>query len=103
VRFYPVSFTPASSKYAGEACHGVFMIVTDRNALRPVRVGAELAAALQRLYGGHFRIDAAAQLFGSKEAVTRLRSGDDPRIVASTWAAEETKWRELRARYLLYR
>ena len=30
VRFYPVSFTPTSSKYAEERCQGVFMVVTNR-------------------------------------------------------------------------
>ena len=40
VRFYPISFTPTSSRFANELCHGVFIIVTDRDRLRPVRVGA---------------------------------------------------------------
>ena len=40
VRFYPVRFTPTSSKYAKEECQGVFMVVTDRAALRPVRARA---------------------------------------------------------------
>ncbi len=32
VRFYPVTFTPAAgAKLGGEACHGVFLIVTDRD------------------------------------------------------------------------
>ena len=44
VRFYPVRFTPASSKYAKEACQGVFIIITDRTALRPVRVGGSQSA-----------------------------------------------------------
>ena len=48
VRFYPVRFTPVSSKYAKEECQGVFMVVTDRAALRPVRLGVELASALHR-------------------------------------------------------
>src|SRR5438093_8140115 len=45
VRFYAVRFTPASSKYAGQECQGVFIVVTDREALRPVRVGLEVASA----------------------------------------------------------
>ena len=45
VKFYPVRFTPLSSKYAKEECQGVFLVVTDRQALRPVRLGVELAAA----------------------------------------------------------
>ena len=48
IRFYPVRFTPTTSKYANEACGGVFMIVTDRLALHPVRVGVEIAAMLQK-------------------------------------------------------
>ena len=50
VRFYPVRFTPTSSKYAGEECQGVFLIVTDRVSLRPVRLGIEIAAMLHKQY-----------------------------------------------------
>ena len=39
VRFYPVRFTPTASKFANEECQGVFIVVTDREAVRPVRVG----------------------------------------------------------------
>ena len=35
VRFYPVRFTPVSSKFADEECGGVFMVMTDRASLRP--------------------------------------------------------------------
>ena len=43
IRFYPITFTPTSSKYANEECQGVFMVVTNRAALQPVRVGIEIA------------------------------------------------------------
>src|SRR3989337_1790662 len=45
-RCYPMSFTPSAGPYAGESCQGVFIVVTDRDALRPARVGLEIAAAL---------------------------------------------------------
>ena len=32
VRFYPVEFTPASNRYAGERCGGVHLIVTNRRS-----------------------------------------------------------------------
>ena len=102
IRFYPVRFTPASSKYAKEECQGVFMIVTDRAALRPVRVGLEIAAALARMYPAQFDLDATARLFGSRETLARIRSGDDPAAIAASWGAAESKWRLLRAKYLLY-
>ena len=46
IRFYPITFTPKSSKYANEECQGVFMVITNRSQLQPVRVGLEIAAAL---------------------------------------------------------
>lgn len=103
VRFYPVTFTPASSKYANEVCQGVFMVVTDRQALRPVRVGLEVAAMLHRLYGSKYEIEAAERLFGSKESLARVKAGEDPARVAASWAAGEGRWRKLRAKYLIYR
>ena len=103
VSFYPVRFTPASSKYAGEECQGVFMLVTDRIALRPVRLGVEIAAMLHKLYGPAFDLDAAERLLGSRDAITRIRAGEDPEAIAATWAATESSWRTLRAKYLLYK
>jgi uncharacterized protein YbbC (DUF1343 family) len=103
LRFYPVRFTPTSSKYANEECQGVFMVVTDRVALRPVRVGAEIAAALGKLYGAKYEIDAAARLFGSAANLASLKSGSDPGTIAASWGQAEARWRLMRAKYLIYR
>jgi uncharacterized protein YbbC (DUF1343 family)/CubicO group peptidase (beta-lactamase class C family) len=102
IRFYPVRFTPTSSKYAKQECQGVFMIVTDRVALRPVRVGLEIAAALARMYPAEYQLDAAARLLGSRDALGRVKAGDDPAAIAASWGAAEARWRLLRAKYLLY-
>jgi uncharacterized protein YbbC (DUF1343 family)/CubicO group peptidase (beta-lactamase class C family) len=103
IRFYPVRFTPTSSKYAGQECQGVFLIVTDRATLRPVRLGVEVAALLHKLYGAAFELDAADRLFGSREGLARIRAGEDPAAIAASWGAVEARWRLLRAPYLLYR
>ena len=80
----------------------MFIIVTDRTALHPVRVGLEIAAALSRMYPARYQIDAAASLLGSRESLARIRSGEDPAAVAASWAVAESRWRLLRAKYLLY-
>jgi uncharacterized protein YbbC (DUF1343 family) len=103
IRAYPIRFTPVSSKYSGEECQGVFLIVTDRAALHPVRLGIEIAAALHKLYGAKFDLDAAERLFGSREGIARIRAGEDPASIAASWGAAESRWRQLRAQYLLYR
>jgi uncharacterized protein YbbC (DUF1343 family)/CubicO group peptidase (beta-lactamase class C family) len=103
VRFYPVSFTPAAgTKLGGETCHGVFAIVTDRDRLRPVRVGLQIAATLSRLYGSRFTLEDAESLFAPKAMLARIRAGEDPAAIAASWAADEATWRLTRARYLLY-
>ena len=103
IRFYPVRFTPTASRYAKDECQGVFMVITDRMALRPVRVGVEIASALSRLYGWQFQLEKAERLFGSNEGLTRIRAGEDPVAIASAWSAGEARWRLKRAKYLLYR
>jgi uncharacterized protein YbbC (DUF1343 family)/CubicO group peptidase (beta-lactamase class C family) len=102
ISFYPVRFTPSASKYAGEECQGVFMVVTDRTALRPVRLGVEIASALHRLYGGKFDLDAAARLLGSRNTISRIEAGEDPANIAESWAAAASRWRLLRSPYLIY-
>ncbi len=103
IRFYPVSFTPSSSHYNGQVCHGVFFTITDRTALQPVRVGLEVAAALWKLHPDHFQSQNTDRLLGSRESLERVKAGEDPAVVAASWAADEARWRQLRAKYLLYR
>jgi uncharacterized protein YbbC (DUF1343 family) len=103
IRFYPTAFTPTSSKYARETCQGVFMVITNRTALQPVRVGLEVAAALWKLHGDAYRMENTDRLVGSRSVLERVRSGEDPAAVAAGWLPDEARWRLLRAKYLLYR
>jgi hypothetical protein len=85
VRFYPVEFTPASSVHAGALCRGVFMVITDRQGIRPVRVGVEIAAAISTLFPGKLTLAPTTRLFGSAAGLARIqawrRSGRDCAIV----------------------
>ena len=103
IRFYPITFTPTASKYANEACQGVFMVVTNRNVLQPVRVGVEIASALFALYGDQYQPSTMWRLIGAEQIVERLKQGEDPAAIASRWSADEARWRLLRAKHLLYR
>ena len=78
------------------------MIVTDRDRLRPVRVGVEIAATLSRLYGAQFKLEDAAyavRLEGDDRKNPRRRR---PAAIAASWAQDEAAWRLTRAKYLLY-
>ena len=102
VRFYPVSFTPLSSKFAGEKCRGVFILVTDRQAIRPVRLGLEVAVTLHRLYPAKYRLEKEENLLGSETTLIQILAGEDAAVIAKNWRADEKHWRQLRRRYLLY-
>ena len=102
VRFYPVSFTPQSSKFAGERCQGVFILLTDRQQLQPVRLGLEVAAILHRLYPAEYRLEEEDTLLGSETVLSNILAGEDPTRVVQAWEADEKQWRQLRSRYLLY-
>ncbi|HUQ86046.1 MAG TPA: serine hydrolase [Vicinamibacterales bacterium] len=103
ISFYPITFTPISSKYAKEECRGVFMVITNRAALRPVRVGIEIASALFSLYGSKYEPSNMWRLVGSEPIVARIKNGEDPAAIAASFADDEARWRRLRAKYLLYR
>jgi uncharacterized protein YbbC (DUF1343 family)/CubicO group peptidase (beta-lactamase class C family) len=103
IRFYPVSFTPTASKYAKEPCEGVFLVITNRASLQPVRLGLEIAGTLAKLYPDRFRTENTDRLVGSRSALERAKAGEDPARIAAVWATSEARWRLLRAKYLLYR
>jgi uncharacterized protein YbbC (DUF1343 family) len=103
VRFYPVTFTPGASKYANQACHGVFVMITDRTALQPVRLGLEIVSALARLFGDSYTLEHTDRLLGSRDSLERVTRGEDPAAVAASWAVAEARWRQTRAKYLLYK
>ena len=102
VRFYPVSFTPQASKFSGKKCQGVFILVTDRRAFRPVRLGLEVAFFLHRLYPSKYRLAEEENLLGSETTLRKILVGEDPAGIVKTWQAGEKHWRQLRRRYLLY-
>ncbi len=101
LRVYPTSFTPQSSKFAGEVCHGVFFVVTDRAALRSVRLGAELAHALHRLHPREFELDRVTGLFG-RRTVEQIRSGLTVDAIVDSWRSVENDWRQSRREFLIY-
>ena len=103
IRFYPVTFTPKSSKYANEECRGVFMMVTNRATLQPARVGIEVASALASLHGANYQPNNMWRLIGSEQIVARIQQGEDPAAITARWTADEARWRRLRAKHLLYR
>ncbi len=102
LRFYPVTFTPTAAKFANERCEGVFIVITDRAAVRSTRLGVELASALTTMAPDKFLMDSNLRLIGSADDIAKIKAGDDPAAIAAAWSGAEARWRLLRAKYLLY-
>lgn len=103
VRFVPITFTPTSSNYSGQACQGVNIMVTDRSGLDAPELGIELAAALRKLYPSDFRIEKMQGLLVNQSAYDALMAGQDPRRIAQDWMDELQKFGKIREKYLIYK
>src|SRR6185369_9048948 len=78
VRVYPTKFQPSSGPFAGKAIEGVRLVIINREQLNSVRVGLDVAYALQRLYPGKINFEACRFLLDSREVVDALKSNAAP-------------------------
>jgi uncharacterized protein YbbC (DUF1343 family)/CubicO group peptidase (beta-lactamase class C family) len=102
VRFVPVTFTPSSSVYSGQACSGLNVILTDRNGFDAPELGIELASALRKLYPADFKMERMSELLVSQSLYEALAAGQDPRRIAQDWQDGLEKFQLMRKKYLIY-
>ena len=102
IRFYPTTFTPESGALKGNAVEGVRFVIIDREAFSPIRLGLEIAAALEELYPGKINLEKCAALIGSHEVIRALRDGTDPETIEDQLRAPLDEFKVRRKPYLLY-
>lgn len=103
VRFVPVDFTPQSSTYAHQLCHGVNIVLLDRSVLDAPEMGVELASALHKLYGTAYDMHRMPELLKNKAAFDGIGAGEDPRRISQDWQEQLSKFQEMRQKYLIYK
>jgi uncharacterized protein YbbC (DUF1343 family)/CubicO group peptidase (beta-lactamase class C family) len=103
VRFVPIEFTPTSSKHANEKCGGVNITVVDREAIRPVTVGLQIAHTLRTLYGDKWDVDAMDRLLINKEVLAAIREGADVNKLEAVYRPALDDFLNRREKHLLYR
>ena len=103
VRFANQPFIPVSGLYAGQRCGGVGVRVTDRAALRSMRVGLEIAATLQKKYPDHFDVTKLLFLVSNDSTIQQLQSGTPVGQIIDTWAKDLAAYDTARRRYFLYK
>jgi len=103
VQFKNQPFIPVMGLYAGLRCGGVGMRITDRQAVRAMRVGLEIAAILKRLYPDKFDPEKLAFLIGNDETVRELQENVPPEKIVQSWNTELSAFEQLRKKYFLYK
>lgn len=111
VRFRPVYFVPAFSKYRDQPCQGVHLYVQDREQFQPITVTLHLLACIRSAYpdhfawhepwtcGGHHPIDL---LSGGSAVREHLDSERPVAELVDGWAGALRAFCDCRARVLLY-
>jgi uncharacterized protein YbbC (DUF1343 family) len=102
IAFVPVSFVPSASVYADRLVRGVRLVVTDREALRPVRVALAIARVLEALYPADFRPAAVQALLVHRPTLWSLLRGEPLWRIAQWADTDLLAFLQRRAVYLLY-
>jgi uncharacterized protein YbbC (DUF1343 family) len=92
VSFVPSHFTPASSKHAGEMCHGVKIEMHDRSVFRPVLTGLVVISELLRQRPGVVKLNYRwlGKLLGKGSVAGFLEKGGNPVHLEDEWNAENS-------------
>ena len=103
VRFDPIWFTPTADVYTSISCGGVRVVVTDREAIRPVTVAFALARTLRERHRDQFRPESIQNLLVNRSTMWAFLRGEVlDRLVA--WSeVDRTSFLNRRASYLMYR
>jgi uncharacterized protein YbbC (DUF1343 family)/CubicO group peptidase (beta-lactamase class C family) len=103
LRFVPITFTPTSSKFANEECHGVYVVVTDRRYVSPVAAGIAIAWHLENLYPKQYDLDSVLKMLANDDAFKAIQKADNPDKIPSAWKRDLDAFKETRQKYLLYK
>jgi uncharacterized protein YbbC (DUF1343 family) len=102
VRVYATRFTPSDSVFKGKTVDGVRFVVTNRDLFDSVRLGLEIAYALQKLYPGKIDFEACRWSIGSRKIVDAMKSGEDPSAIAQRIGDDLAAFEQRRKKFLLY-
>jgi len=103
LRFVDDPFIPVSGLYAGERCGGVGVRITDRAAVRSMRMGLEIAELLRKMYPSNFDPAKLLLLLGNAETVQQLQENVPAEKIVASWSASLAAFDQTRRKYFLYR
>ena len=103
VRFIPIKFTPKASIHKDKACNGVNIIITNREALRSVPLGVEIARVLHQMYPEHFPLNKVNRLLCHSDTLSAIERGDTLSQIQNIWTEDLNHFKRRRSKFLLYK
>jgi uncharacterized protein YbbC (DUF1343 family)/CubicO group peptidase (beta-lactamase class C family) len=102
VRVYATRFQPTESVFKGKTVEGVRFVIVNRETFSAVRLGLELAFALQRLYPGKLDLEACRLSIGNRKVIDALKAGTDAGTIEARIAEDLAAFTARRKPFLLY-
>jgi uncharacterized protein YbbC (DUF1343 family) len=102
VRVYPIAFEPTSSNFKGKTVEGVRFVIVNREQFNSVRLGLEIASALEKLYPGKIDFESCRLLIGNRKVIDALKAHQDPRAIEQSIDDDLKTFLDRRRPYLLY-
>jgi uncharacterized protein YbbC (DUF1343 family) len=103
LRFTGQPFIPVVGLYSGQRCGGVAIRVGDKQAVRSMRMGIEIATILKKLYPDNFDPEKLMFLVGNAETIRQLQEGAAPEQVTARWSSDLNTFDAVRRKYFLYK
>ena len=102
VNFTPIKFFPEEHKYSNELCEGIYITITDREKLEPVKLGFIIIITLYKMYPLEFDIDKLWHITRSKGLIQKIKNDSSITELIKDWNNDLDIFRNKRGQYLLY-
>ena len=103
LRFANQPFIPVTGLHSGQRCGGVAVRITDRQAVRAMRMGIEIATVLRKFYPEKFDPEKLLILVGNAETIRDLQAGMSPEKIVESWSGDLNTFEQARKQYFLYK
>ena len=104
MRFEAGSFTPVDSKYKGQKCHGVKVIITKRDSIEPFWSGVQIVNAIYQMDPNWFewKSEHFDRLCGTSAIREAIVKGIPLETLKEQWQADMEAFMRTRVKYLIY-
>jgi uncharacterized protein YbbC (DUF1343 family)/CubicO group peptidase (beta-lactamase class C family) len=101
-RVVALRFTPTSSKFKDEECHGIHFIITDWEKFKSFELGLTVARSLVKLHKDDWQPEKWKTLLGNEEVYKRTLAGDEVVNILRSIENDLQSYRERVKEFLLY-